>query len=121
MLLYEFFGNITKHDKSTDSVDTIQHEENKQLADDVFWFMLDDDLLHKKYVMPLLNKLADNIELATEYKTWMQIVKIGCIKYFKEQSINGSPYDTFNKEFRMDLCKRLGEHFREELGDNNAA
>lgn len=122
MKLYEFFGNID-HDvnKDQDSDNQgLEQEEEQQLGDHIFWYILDSDSLHKKYFIPLAKRIkssheADPKSSSREWKMWLPLVNKGCIEYFEKHDIQGDPKDIFNKKFRMNLCKRLIEHHYEDI------
>lgn len=123
MKLYEFFGNIkhdTEQDKDLDP-QSIGKEEEQELEDQVFWFILDDDDLHKKYFMPVAKELVRIYKTDTkaddlvDWKTWMPMVNTGCMNFYKEQDLNKRPEDVFTKEMRIALCKRLTDHYHDDI------
>lgn len=122
MKLFEFFGNIN-HDPNQEEKRDPQSpgkEEEQELADNVFWYILDDDDLHKKHFMPIAKELkakyADKTDDASrDWKVWIPMVNAGCMKYYKEHKIEDHPSDTFHKEFRRDICKRLEDHYHEAI------
>lgn len=120
MKLYEFFGNI-KHDTNPNAdSDTFKKEEEKALADQLFWFIIDNDKLHKEEFLPLAKKIkaaakADKKESGHDWKLWMPMVKKGCEEFYKRHDVQGHPNDVFNKEFREDLCKRLADHSHKDI------
>lgn len=125
MKLYEFFGNI-KHDVNQDK-DLDPHsptkEDEQELCDNVFWYILDQDDLHKKYFMPAARELKarylntkDNSD--HDWKEWLPMINAGCMSFYKDHDIKEDPKDVFNKGFRRDLCKRLEDHYREAILDD---
>ena len=120
MKLYEFFGSIS-HDvngENKKSSEELSKEKENQLADDVFWFIIDNDDLHKKYFMPAareIKKTSDDAESMHDWKVWKPMVNAGCLEYFHENDVPGDPKVTFNKKFRADLCKRMCEHFHKDI------
>jgi hypothetical protein len=121
MKLYEFFGNIEHDDGNRRDPQSISKEEEQQLEDNVFYFILDDDDLHKKYFMPVakelrrIHKTDTKSDDLTNWKTWMPMVKSGCMNFYKEEDIKKRPEDVFTKEMRVALCKRLTDHYHEEI------
>ena len=123
MKLYEFFGNI-KHDidqdKDRDSKSPTKEEE-QEFEDNFFWFILDDDDLHKKYFMPVAKELRRIYKTDTkkddlhDWKTWMPMVKEACVKFYKENEVKKSIEDAFPKELRISICKRLTDHYHEDI------
>lgn len=122
MKLYEFFGNINRdpeQDKDQDP-QALGKEEEQELCDNVFWYIIDEDDLHKKYFMPIAKKLKAKYDDTTDdasgdWKVWIPMVNAGCMKYYEENKLNQHPKDAFPKELRNDLCKRLEDHFREDI------
>jgi hypothetical protein len=121
MKLYEFFGNIEHDDGNRRDPQSVSKEEEQQLEDNVFYFILDDDDLHKKYFMPVakelrrIHKTDTKSDDLTNWKTWMPMVKAGCVNFYKEEDIKKKPEDVFTKEMRIALCKRLTDHYHEEI------
>ena len=120
MKLYEFFGSMTHdvNEKAEKDPNKMNKEDEEQLADDVFWFIVDDDDLHKKYFMPIARELKKTLgddSYTHDYKVWKPMTTAGCIKYYEENDVPGNPKETFNKKFRIDLCKRLSDHFHKDI------
>jgi hypothetical protein len=120
MRLFEFFGNI-KHDSDPDSnPDTLGKEEERKIADAVFWHILDSDDLHKKHFLPhakeikAAHKKDDKIS-GHDWKRWLPMAKEGCLEYYKDKEVKGHPADTFTKEFFIELCKRLADHHHKDI------
>lgn len=123
MKLYEFFGNIDHNVNQDNDRDPAapSKEDEKELGDQLFWYILDNNDLHKKYYMPAAKELhriyksdtkSDDVH---DWKTWMPMVEAGCREFYKEHEVKESPQDAFNKELRIDLCKRLADHYHEEI------
>ena len=122
MKLFEFFGNINQDSSKEDERDpqSLGKEEEQELADNVFWFILDDDDLHKKHFMPIAKELKAKYantkdDASHDWKVWIPMVNAGCTKFYKEHKIEDHPSDVFSKEFRRDLCKRLEDHYHESI------
>lgn len=122
MKLFEFFGNINHNPNEDNDRDpqSLGKEEEQELGDNVFWFILDDNELHKKHFMPIAKELkakyADKSDDASlDWKVWIPMVNAGCMKYYKEHQIEKHPSDAFSKEFRRDVCKRLEDHYHEAI------
>lgn len=121
MNLFEFFGSFdidNNNNKSNDST-KLSREEEQQLADQVFWFILDDDGLHKKYFLPIAREIRknhnDNTGDRHDWKSWIPMVNSACARYFKEHNVKGNPKDVFNKMFRKNLCKKLCDHYHIDI------
>lgn len=114
MRLYEFFG------KSKDVLDHLdKNREDQAMSDDVFWFIIDHDLLHKHHFHPIavkIKKNPDNVDLKKEF---MPMVEKGCMEFHHFNKIKGHAENLFGKEFKEDLCERLYNHFREDIIKDN--
>jgi hypothetical protein len=122
MKLYEFFGKIDHNIDSEKDQDPSSpgKEEEQELGNQVFWYILDHDNLHKKHALPLAKQIKKEYSSKKEegvhdWKLWMPMVKEGCAKYFEENDVQGDPNDVFNKEFCIDLCKRLADQYHEDI------
>lgn len=127
MKLYEFFGgsnysiNKTKEDQTHSSITT--QEDREKLVDDTYWFILDDDQLHKEFLLPLARKISDlkkskKFDKEKFLKEWLPMVNKGCMKFYKEKQMIEDPKDIFTKQVRKDLCQRLCDQTCEDV-DNN--
>jgi hypothetical protein len=123
MKLYEFFSKIDRsvnpEDKDKDP-STLNQEEEQHLADDLFWFIIDHDDLHKQHFMPKAKELkaahsADKSDSTKDWKHWLPMVKEGCIRYFEQHHVPGDPKETFNQEFMKTLCRRCAEHYHKDI------
>jgi hypothetical protein len=122
MKLYEFFGNINQDSDRDDTAnpDTLKKEEETELTDNVFWFILDDNDLHKKYFMPTAKALKQKLDDKTDsdehdWKVWLPMVNVGCVKFYKETDVQGDPKEVFDIKMRKELCKRLTDHYHQDI------
>lgn len=114
MLLKEFFGRSLNLKQESDKPD------DKGMQDDLFWYILDHDRLHKDYFMPLGKKIKreqtegvlDNQKIVKEF---MPMVNKGCMEYYNKKKMKGHPEKLFKKEMREELCQRLYDHYSEDL------
>jgi hypothetical protein len=60
MLLNEFFGKAVNPTKKLEK----DHKE-KNIGDDLFWYIVDHDRLHKDYLLPLAKGAKKNSSLHT--------------------------------------------------------
>lgn len=123
MKLYEFFGHLNLGlNKDTDK-DPSKHnvEKEHELATDVFYHILDNDLLHKKYFMPTAKKIKlakDDNDPETDshnWKLWLPMVDAGCVDYYKSHKLDDHPNKIFTKNFRKELCQKLVDHYYEDI------
>ena len=124
MKLLEFFGVPTNDENSSkpsaDDLTGKTQEEQEKIADELFWFMLDDDGLHKKYFIPLAQELARQIKAETVNRRefvpkWMPMVNQACLKFYKAKEMKDDPRDAFTFEMRKGLCRRLADHVYDDI------
>ena len=116
MKLYEFFG-VPQYEEEKDASDELSGktaDEEEKLADEVYWFILDDDHLHKECFMPLAQEISEKMKNKSfdrgEFtKKWMPMVNKGCLKFYKKHEMIDDPKDVFTLEMRKALCQRFAE------------
>lgn len=116
MLLNEFFGNPL-------NLKSKEEEKNKDSADifnDLYWFILDHDRLHKDYFLPLAQKIKsdyteDQVDKSKVVKSFLPIVKKGCSEYYRKNKLKGKPEKIFTRELLRDTCERLYDHYCEDI------
>lgn len=118
MRLLEFFGNPVE--VGDDTADKSKQTDDKELRDELFWFIVDHDRLFKEYVYPLANKIKQNSKSAetaenNKASDFMPMTKKGCMEFFYEKKMHGAPKKIFNKDLRDELCEKLYNHFREDI------
>lgn len=122
MLLTEFFSvpsvkdnnpklGFNKSDKKT---------EREKLANDVFWYILDHDRLHKEHFFPIAKEISEAIKKnkldRKKYtECWMPMVKEACVEYHKDKKMQGHPKKVFDEEFCKEICDRLAEQYIEDI------
>lgn len=108
MKLTEFFS------KSLDV--SIEKNKNKKIdKDELFWFMLDNDVLHKKYFFPVAKKLDKDGECgpALILEMFMPMVKEGCRQFYKDKKLTEKLGKLFSQELREELCNMLYRHYKD--------
>ena len=122
MKLYEFFGNFENDPNEPNKQQEvgINKEDEHALCDQVFWYILDCDELHKKYFMPIAKKIKQNNtddikNNDRDCKVWLKMVNKGCINFYKNQKMKGDPKQVFHKKFRIDLAKKLDDHYYKDI------
>lgn len=116
MLLNEFFGKpINVKTSSSD-----EKQDDKNISNELFWFMLDHDQLHKDYVIPLAREIkqahhADSLNKSKMVKEFMPMVKKGCMEYYHKNKMSGKPEMLFTGELREELCERLYDHYCDDI------
>lgn len=128
MNLFEFFGKsvINNHendDRHSDSNKDKITQEQEKIRDEIYWYLLDNDELHKKYCLPLIkeifkNKNNKNFNLKRFSKKFMPMINRACIQYYKELKLSDDPNDIFPRKFRLSLCKRLATQICKDIKQN---
>lgn len=126
MKLYEFFNvPVDKKEKEfPDFGKTKSTEEKAKLADEVFWYIIDNDDLHKEFVMPFAKEIKNqvtspNFNHNRFTKHWMPMVEKGCRLFHKRQKLKDNPNKLFDEELKDELCKRLSEKYVEDVRDDH--
>lgn len=119
MLLNEFFGKPIDVKKS----DNDSNRNKGNINDELFWFILDHDKLHKDYFYPLAKKIkqslqSESLNKSTMVKEFMPMVKKGCMEYYHKNKLTGKPKFLFSKELRDEICERLYNHYIEDIKKN---
>jgi hypothetical protein len=115
MLLNEFFGKPVdiKKEMSKD-------REDKHLGDELFWYIVDHDKLHKDYFMPLAKKIkrdhdTNKLDKEKNVMEFMPMVKKGCMEYYHHTKMKDNPDKSFTDELCKELCEKLFDHYREDI------
>ena len=127
MKLNEFFGNINHaingkpdlRDKR-DQISGKTKIEDEKLADEVYWFILDHDHLHKKHFMPLARDIQSKQKSKKfnheEYiQKWLPMVNDGCMEFYRHHKMEEDPKDLFPVDLRKNLCRRLADQHHEDI------
>lgn len=116
MKLFEFFGKAISS-KNKESADRTN---DKQIGNDVFWFILDHDKIYKDYFIPLATKIKKDHEhgkLDKEeiVKKCMPMVKKGCLEFYQTHKMQGKISKLFPEELRKEICEKLFDHYKEHI------
>lgn len=116
MLLKEFFGRSIKVGKQSDKAHMDQNEKDN----DLFWYILDHDKLHKDYFLPLAQKIKrrkneGQLDKENCIMEFMPMVEKGCMEYYKHKKLNGKLGKLFPKQLREELCEKLFDHYQEDI------
>lgn len=112
MILKEFFG------KSIDPQKSIKNKDiSDTIGDDLFWYILDHDKLHKDYFFPIAKKVKKLKECGPEMvlELYMPMVVKGCKEYYHAKKMEGRMSKCFPKELRETLCQRLHDHYHQDI------
>ncbi len=110
MFLTEFFGKPKQiHLKPGKTKD------ENQIDNELFWFILDNDHLHKKYFFPLSKKIKKDHDRVEILDQMMEMVKQGCKEYYAKNKMEGKLGKVFPEKLRKDVCQKLYDHYKENL------
>lgn len=117
MLLKEFFGPAIKVGNKLLS-NKSSEEENE-----LFWYILDHDKLHKDYILPLAKKIKNQHKKGKFNKEqcvaeFMPMVEKGCLEFYKNKKLHGKLGKEFPRKLRDELCEKLFDHFYEDIIKN---
>jgi hypothetical protein len=115
MLLNEFFGKPIDIQK-----EMAKTSNDQEMHDDLYWYIVDHDKLHKDYVIPLAKKIYkdhknNNLDKEKYVMEFMPLVNKGCMEYYHHKKMKGHLGKTFTEELRKELCEKLFNHFREDI------
>ena len=113
MLLKEFFSRpieIDQNQKHRDHQDARMH-------DDLFWYILDHDKLHKDYFFNIADKVKKLKECPVSMveEMFMPMVVKGCREYYADKKLEGKLGKVFSKDLREEMCQRLYDHYKEDI------
>lgn len=116
MKLYEFFSHINvdadkNKDKSADEKYTMSLEEKDQFKNDLFFYILDHDDIHRKQFHDIAEQMTDD----STANVWMPMVKKGCMEFHNANKMLHHPRDLFDKEMCEELCNMLDDHYRKDI------
>jgi len=111
MKLTEFFNQPIQISKRG------QDTEDDKRADELFWYIIDHDKLHKDYFHSIARKVKKMKEFTPEQvsEMYMPMVIKGCKEYYHEKELKGKLGKEFPQEMRDDMCHRLHDHYREDI------
>jgi hypothetical protein len=115
MLLNEFFGKSIKLKQ-----DSSNQDDKSELNNELFWFILDHDRLHKEYFMPLAKKIKESDKAGGKDKehltnSFMPMVEKACKEYYAKKKMTGKLGKVFPKDLREEMCERLYDHYRDDV------
>jgi methionyl-tRNA synthetase len=113
MKLYEFFGSKLDM-KGSDPSDHDQ-EEKKKLMQDIFYYIIDHDDIHKSHFLEVARQVHKNPAKEHHPKIWLPMVNKACMEYYKEMKLEGNPTELFDKKSRGDLCKKCADHYHKDI------
>lgn len=120
MKLYEFFS-VPSVEDSEKTPDYKNQSERERLANDVYWFILDHDKLHKEHFMPIAqdirkeHKTKKEVDRKKYTECWAPMVEQGCMEFYHENHLQGDPKKLFDEDFVKSICERLAERHIEDV------
>jgi hypothetical protein len=114
MKLTEFFSKPVDFHKTKEDLNT------DKLSDELFWYIIDHDKLHKEYFFPIADKLKKLKECGTEMilEMFIPMVNKGCKEYYSHNKMQGKLGKLFPKDLREELCQRLYDYFKKDTDKN---
>ena len=115
MFLREFFGKSVDINKMM-----AKNKDDNTMNNDLFWFIIDHDKLHKDFFHPVATKIhkahknntLDKEEITKEF---MPMVKKGCKEFYHHNKLPGHFENNFDTELMKEMCERLYDHYREDI------
>jgi hypothetical protein len=111
----EFFGKAVNANKAMS-----KNADDKEMHDDLYWYIVDHDKLHKDFFHPLAKKIkhahkSGKIDKETLVKEFMPMVNKGCMEYYKEKKMKGNLDKAVSREVREEMCERLYDHYCDDI------
>jgi hypothetical protein len=120
MKLFEFFSTLDVNldqtkEKTADEKYEMSLEERDHFKNDLFFYILDHDDIHRKH----FHDVAEQIEKNKDSKPsiWLPIVKKGCLEFHNHNNLLSHPKEIFDKEMMEELCNMLDDHYRKDITD----
>ena len=115
MLLNEFFGKPADIGKKMS-----KDQDDQKLSDELFWYIVDHDRLHKDFFHPLAAKMkkqqdGGKVDKEKTVSEFAPMVKKGCLEFFKSKKMKGHPEKVFHKELFKDICEKLYDHYNQGI------
>jgi len=113
MFLKEFFSRPIEIDQNQKK----PTEKLNNNLDDLFWFIIDHDKLHKDYFFPAAKKIKKSKGLSEQevIELLMPMVVKGCKEYFIQEKMHGKLSKFFPEEMRKEICKKLYDHYFDDI------
>ena len=121
MKLYEFFSVPSLENDQDGKSEKMSDSNRERLANDLYWYILDHDDLHKKHFMPIAKQIEQTLRSTKKIdrdsvkEQWMPMVKEACLDYYKKHNMQGHPKKIFDEEFCKGLCERLSDQYIEDI------
>lgn len=118
MKLFEFFGRTDVKTKD------LERDSRKQDLDNLYYYILEHDKLHKDYFIPLAQKIKKESKLKTpnkaaQIKEFMPMVEKGCKEYYIKNKVPGKFESVFTKDIKEELCEKLYDYYYEDVIKDN--
>jgi hypothetical protein len=96
------------------------NHDREQLSELMFWYILDNDQLHKQFFIPLargayIKTHSERFDQQEFCDSFMPMIKKGCMMYYHENQLEGHPKDIFTKNMRQSLCQRIAEYTYDDI------
>jgi hypothetical protein len=125
MKLYEFFNvPVDKRQDKFPNYPGQSLEDKEKMSDELFWFIIDHDSLHKEFVLPFVKDMKDqvtnpNFDKGRFTKGWMPMVRKGCSLFYKKKKLKDDPKDLFDDKVKEEICRKLCDKFVQEIKDGD--
>ena len=115
MLLNEFFGKPADIGKKMS-----KDQDDQKLSDELFWYIVDHDRLHKDFFHPVAAKIkkqqdSGKVDKEKTVSEFAPMVKKGCLEFFKSKKMKGHPEKVFHKELFKEICEKLHDHYSQDI------
>lgn len=119
MKLLEFF-NVPNDNPSRVDLQGNSQEDKAKMQDELYWYIIDNDDLHKQYVLPFVSDLKShlsdpNFNIDRFKKEWIPMINKGCKMYYHDKKLKSNPETMFDKDFKKSLLDKIAEKYIEDV------
>lgn len=123
MKLLEFF-NIPNDNPSKFDVQGKSQEDKNKIQDDLYWFIIDNDDLHKQFVLPFVSDLKAHLSqpdfnVNRFKKNWVPMINKGCRMYYNDKKLKSNPDSLFTKELKKNLLDKITDKYIDDIKNNS--
>lgn len=123
MKLLEFF-NIPNDNPSKFDAEGKSEEDKNKIQDEVYWYIIDNDDLHKQFVLPFVSDLKGHLaspdfNLDRFKKNWIPMVNKGCKMYYDKKKLKSNPDSVFTKELKKNLLDKITDKYIEDVKNDS--
>lgn len=98
--------------------DHVSKMDEERLTTTLYEFIIDDDLLHKDFFIPLareINAEGDKVNREELPRRFMPMINKGCSLFYDAHGLKGLEEKILTKKMRAAVCQRIAEKSVEDI------